>query len=131
MADAQFVSADIDKISIFESKSQEAITEFDAIKTKFGEINNTLLAKWIGDGANEYKIETDHILEKIGSIKDILDAINNGAVKDIKEYYLQLDEELGEFNKNPQSGEEEQPGGVTGAVAGAMSNLPYYATGMP
>lgn len=105
MTDAAFVSADIDKIAQFEEKSQEAITEFDAIKTKFNDINETLLGKWKGEGADAYKSETDHILEKIGGIKDILDGINNGVVKDIKENYLKLDEQLGEYNKNPQSAE--------------------------
>ena len=35
-------------------------------------------------------------MENIGGIKDILDSINNGVVKDTKDAYLQLDEELGE-----------------------------------
>ena len=103
MAEA-FVSADINKILQFEKKSAEAITEFNAIKDKFNSINSILLGKWKGEGADAYKYETDHILEKIGGIKDILDSINNGAVKDVKDNYLSLDEELGEFNKNPQSG---------------------------
>ena len=107
MADNAFISADIDKFVQFESKSQEAITEFDAIKKKFGEINETLLTKWEGEGAEAYENETDHILEKIGGIKDILDSINNSVVKDTKDAYLKLDEELGEFNKNPNSGEGE------------------------
>lgn len=106
MADGGFVSADIDKIAEFERKSQEAITEFNAIKTKFDDINAKLLGKWKGEGADAYKQETDHILENIGGIKDILDGINNGVVKDIKDSYLSLDEELAEFNKNPQSAEE-------------------------
>lgn len=98
---ANFISADIEKISQFEKKSQEAIAEFDNIKSKFEEINATLLRKWAGEGADSYKDETDHILEKIGSIKDILDGIN-GIVKDIKDNYLKLDQELGEFNRNPE-----------------------------
>ena len=106
MADDSFVSADIEKLAQFESKSQEVITEFDAIKTKFEEINTTLLGKWKGGGADAYKIETDHILENVGGIKDVLDAINNSVVKDIKDNYMMLDEELGEFNRNPQSAEE-------------------------
>lgn len=54
-------------------------------------------------GANAYRKETDHILENIGGIKDILDSINNSAVKDIRENYSKLDEDLAEFNKNPQA----------------------------
>lgn len=103
MAETAFVSADIDKIMQFEKESEEAITEFDAIKEKFDEINATLLEKWKGDGAVAYTKEVNHILENIGGIKDILDGINNGAVKDVKDNYLKLDDELGEFNKNPQS----------------------------
>lgn len=106
MANGAFVSADIDKIVQFEKKSEEAIKEFDAIKEKFHDINGTLLGKWKGDGAEAYEKETKHILENIGGIKDILDAINNGAVKDIKDSYLKLDDELAEFNKNPKSSEE-------------------------
>ena len=86
---------------------EEAIKEFDAIKEKFNDINTTLLKKWKGEGKDAYKKESDHIMENIGGIKDILDSINNGVVKDTKDAYLQLDEELGEFNKNPQTAEGE------------------------
>ncbi len=103
MADGNFVSADIEKLAKFESKSQEVIKEFDAIKTKFEKINTTLLKKWEGEGADEYKTETDHILEKIGGVKDVLDGINNGVVKDVKDSYTKLDEDLDTFNRNPQS----------------------------
>lgn len=102
MADGGFVSADIGKISKFESDSQEAIKEFDAIKKEFENINSTLLTKWKGMGADAYKQETDRIFEKIGGIKDVLDGINNGVVKDIKDSYLKLDSELNEFNKSQQ-----------------------------
>ena len=107
MADSAFVLADIDKVVQFEKKSDEAIKEFDAIKEKFNDINTTLLKKWKGEGKDAYKKESDHIMENIGGIKDILDSINNGVVKDTKDAYLQLDEELGEFNKNPQTAEGE------------------------
>lgn len=103
MADSGFVSADIGKIAKFMSESEEVIKEFDAIKEKFNSINSTLLSQWKGEGAEAYKKETDHILENIGGIKDVLDSINNGAVKSIKDEYTKLDNELAEFNKNPQS----------------------------
>lgn len=105
MADSAFVSADIGKIAKFMSESEEVMKEFDDIKEKFNSINATLLSQWKGEGAEAYKKETDHILENIGGIKDILDSINNGAVKSIKDEYTKLDNELAEFNKNPQSGE--------------------------
>lgn len=102
---SDFISADISKISKFEEDSADAITEFDDIKEKFNSINSTLLSKWKGQGADAYRTETDHILENIGGIKDILDSINNGVVKDIKDNYLKLDNELAEFNMNPESSE--------------------------
>lgn len=101
MADGAFVSADIGKISKFMAESAEAITEFDAIKEKFNSINSTLLGKWKGEGADAYKRETDHILENIGGIKDVLDGMNNEAVKSIKDEYTRIDNELGEYNRNP------------------------------
>ena len=86
----EFVSADIGKIAQFERKSQEAITEFNAIKAKFNDINSAVLNVWKGSGADAYKHETDHILEKIGGLKDVLDGINNGVVKDVKDNYIML-----------------------------------------
>lgn len=103
MAGGEFVSADITAIAKFMEDSAEVIKEFDSIKSEFNTINETLLKKWKGEGADAYKYETDHILENIGGIKDVLDAINNSAVKSIREEYSKLDEELGEFNKNPSS----------------------------
>jgi len=60
-----------------------------------------LLSKWKGEGADAYRQETDNILANIGGIRDVLDAINNGAVKAIKESYLKLDEELGNLTETP------------------------------
>jgi uncharacterized protein YukE len=106
MANGAFVSADIDKLADFEKRSKEAIIEFDSIIRKFNQINTDLRGKWKGEGSNAYKYETDHILENIGGIKDVLDAINNSAVKDTKDAYLNLDEQLGAFNRNPSQGDE-------------------------
>lgn len=102
MADGNNIRcADIEKLIQFESDSQEAITEFDRIKSKFKEINDNLLTKWQGAGADQYKKEVDHILEKIGSVAEVLNAINNYALKSTKDVYLQLDADLAAFNENP------------------------------
>lgn len=105
MADEAFVSADIEKFLRFQEESGEIIKEFNSIKTEFESINSTLLKKWKGEGAEAYKEETDHILEKIGGVEDVLKGINEGVMNDIKDSYLQLDEQLAEFNRNPQSEE--------------------------
>jgi len=105
MSGSAFVSADIEKLVRFESRSRNAIDEFSAIKKKFNDINKTLLDNWKGDGKEAYQQVSDHILENIGGIKDILDSINECVVKDTKDAYLNLDEELGDFNKNPKTEE--------------------------
>lgn len=105
MAETGFVSADIEKIIQFEKDSAEVIKEFNAIKTDFENINSTLLSSWEGQGADAYRNETNHILEKIGGVEDVLKAINEGVMKDIKDNYMSLDEQLGEFNRNPESSE--------------------------
>lgn len=102
---SNFVSADIGVVETFASKSQETIKEFSDIKKEFERINSTLLSIWKGRGASAYKRETDHILENIGGIKDILDSINDGVLNDIKENYNKLDADLGDFNRNPSSEE--------------------------
>ena len=107
MGKTNFVSADIEKLVQFEKKGDEAIRESNAIKDRFNEINETLLSKWKGEGRDAYKQEADHIMDNIGGIKDILDAINNEAIRDTRDIYLQLDEQLGEFNRNPQAASEE------------------------
>ncbi|MCR4861845.1 MAG: WXG100 family type VII secretion target [Ruminococcus sp.] len=106
MADSAFVSADISKIADFERDSADVIKEFAAIKAEFERINSVLLGTWKGSGADAYKYETDHILEKIGSVEDVLNAINEGAVKSIRTTYSDFDDEMGEFNTNPGEGEE-------------------------
>ena len=98
----KFVSADTTKIANFEKQSAEVITEFATIKNEFNRINKELLASWKGVGADAYSTETAHILEKIGSVEDVLKAINESAVKDIRDSYSQVDDELGEFNRNPK-----------------------------
>lgn len=105
MAEIDFISADIEKLIQFENDSAEAIIEFNAIKEAFNDINSTLLKKWQGEGADAYKEETDHILEKIGGIEEILKSINEGIIKDVKDSYVKLDEQLAEYNKNPEGSE--------------------------
>ena len=104
MADGNIRCADITKLEKFESDSKDAIAEFKRIKDEFKNINDTLLGKWKGAGADQYKNEVDNILEKIGSVEEVLNAINE-SVKGIKDTYNQIDEDLKQFNENPSSGE--------------------------
>ena len=111
MAEEQYKNirvADVGKLVQFEQDSKDAVEKFKEIKKRFNDINNALLSKWKGAGAVSYKNETDHILEKIGSLSDVLEAINEGVLKDTKEAYLKMDEELGKFNANPSQGEKNE-----------------------
>lgn len=107
MSDVSFISADTTKIAEFEEKSPEIIKEFEAIKQEFQRINSELLSVWKGVGAKAYKYETDSILEKVGSVEDVLNAINESVVKDVRSTYSSFDEEMGAFNMNPSSEEGE------------------------
>lgn len=95
-----FVSADIEKLMTIPSRSEEAIAEFDSIKDEFDRINQTLLSKWSGQGADAYEQEADHILENIGGISDVLNSITNGVLKDIIDAYNKLDEDLDASNRS-------------------------------
>ncbi len=104
---SEFVRADIGKLESFITESEEAITEFSNIRNEFDRINSTLLANWEGSGKSAYKQVSDHITEKVGGIKDILDTINDTVVKDIVEQYKSVDSELGEYNRHAGDPEEE------------------------
>lgn len=105
---AEFIKADIGKLESFIMESEEAIQEFSAIRDEFDRINRVLLAEWQGSGKQAYKETADHITEKIGGIKDILDTINDVVVKDLVAQYKALDSELAEYNRT--AGEPEEGG---------------------
>ncbi|MEE1304827.1 MAG: WXG100 family type VII secretion target [Agathobacter sp.] len=105
---SEFNSADIEKIATFINESDNIKTEFEEIIKEFKRINKDLLASWKGEGADAYKKETDHILEKIDSVDTVLDELTTGVITDIRDNYSELDRQLGEFNENPyEEGEEE------------------------
>ncbi len=103
-----FEVADIEKLEVFYDKSKEAITEFASIRQKFEDINKELLKNWQGLGSAAYKNESDHILENVGGIKDVLDTINEEIVKDIIETYKKVDKQLAENNRKAGEPEEEK-----------------------
>lgn len=104
--DNVFRSVDTTKIGAFIDKCPDIIKEFNEIKEKFDDINQTLIASWEGEGADEYKKEAESILSKIGNLGDVLNEITNGTIKDLREAYSNFDEELGKFNQNPSSKEQ-------------------------
>ena len=119
MAESKFVRADIGKLESFVSESAEAIREFGAIRNEFDRINKTLLSQWEGSGKNAYKEISDHITEKIGSIKDILDVINDKVIKDVIEQYHSIDKELAEYNRH--AGDPDEQGAAVSAVSNSTS----------
>lgn len=123
MADSGFVRADIGRLESFVSESEEAIREFNAIRDEFDRINKALLSEWEGSGKSAYKEIADHITEKIGSIKDVLDVINDKVLKDVINQYHSVDKELGENNRH--AGESKNQGTAatpTANVAAAAVN---------
>jgi uncharacterized protein YukE len=103
---SEFVSADIQKFMEFETQAQAAIEEFQSIKDTFDDINTELLRNWSGEGKDAYQQESSHIMENVGGIKEILDTICDSVIKDVKDAYNQLDEELMAFNETAGEGEQ-------------------------
>ena len=99
-----FIEADIGKLEGVTTKGQEIITEFNKIKSDFETINSTLLSNWKGYGADAYKYETDHIMENLVNVEEVINSINDSAINDIIDNYNKLDEELGDFNIDPSQG---------------------------
>lgn len=104
---SEFVRADLRKFETFLSESEEAIKEFSDIRDEFDRINDTLLDNWDGAGKAAYKKVADHITEKVGGIKDVLDTINNLVVKDIIDQYNTIDNDLAEYNRTAGDSESE------------------------
>lgn len=100
MSEYKFIKADIGKLESFVSESEEAIREFASIRNEFDRINRTLLNNWQGSGKESYQRVANHIAEKVGGIKEILDTINDKALKDIIDKYHSVDAELGEYNRH-------------------------------
>ncbi|WP_294486526.1 hypothetical protein [uncultured Ruminococcus sp.] len=97
--DAVFIKVDTAKLGEFIDKSDKMVEDFEKLKERFKSINETILKSWEGEGADEYKYETDHILEKIGDLKAVLDQINNSTVKDIRQQFCDADAKLAESNR--------------------------------
>lgn len=106
---AEFVRADIGKLESFVFDSEAAIKEFGDIRTTFEDINKTLLDNWDGVGRSSYKSVSDHILEKVGGIQDVLNTINDTIVKDLISQYNAIDKDLAEQNR--KAGEPEEGAG--------------------
>lgn len=123
-----FISADLTIVESFIQQSSEMVTRFNNLKDRYETINETLLGKWEGHGADAYKYETDHILENIGGIGDILKSINEDVLNSILSSYSQIDEELGEFNQNPPTEAESSPGSIVKAGVGAAASVAAAAS---
>lgn len=105
---SDFVKADIGKLENFLTGSEEVIKEFADIRAEFERINSTLLANWDGMGSASYKSVSDHILEKVGGVQEVLNTINDTIVRDLVNQYNAIDKDLGESNRKagePEEGE--------------------------
>lgn len=98
--DSKFVKADVAALEQFVQDSEDAITEFDYIKRKFREINDTLLSHWDGAGKAEYQKVADHIMDNITGIDEVLKNISEDMLTDIIDVYNSLDRDLADYNRH-------------------------------
>ena len=109
--DNVFKVVDIVALASFIKKSGELADKFEELKKEFNRINGELVGKgddspWKGEGADEYKYETDHILEKIGDLKSTIEALNRDTLANIKQSFSDKDDEIGEQNRKLANDEE-------------------------
>ncbi|EXM40000.1 hypothetical protein RASY3_10050 [Ruminococcus albus SY3] len=105
--DAVFKVVDTTEISKLQTKAQQLVQDFEDLKTEFNRINGALLDTWEGEGADEYKYETDHILEKIGDMNSAVDALNTDGISNVRQSISDMDAELGEQIRKMANDEEE------------------------
>ncbi|WP_295153718.1 hypothetical protein [uncultured Ruminococcus sp.] len=104
--DSVFIKVDTAKITAFLTKAPTLVEEFENIKKDFEKINSDILGEWQGEGADEYKYETDHILEKIGDLAATIKEITEGTLTSVRDEFVKQDTEIGNYNRKMANDEE-------------------------
>lgn len=80
------------------------LKDYDAINKDFDDAVNALLKNWKGRGADAFKKDAQTVRTNIVGLNDILKTMCD-MLEDCKDIFAECDSALGEFNRNPQSGE--------------------------
>ncbi len=86
------------------SRKADLINSYDALNTEYDRIVTELLNNWKGKGADAFKKDAQTVKTNIVGIYDIL-KIMCDTLTDCRSVFAECDTALGEYNRNPESGE--------------------------
>lgn len=99
-----YVVLDTKAFDTFIEQSGDFVQRYNAINTTYDDIVKALLENWVGEGAAAFKKDARMVKANITGIYDIL-KIMCDTLTDCRQVFGECDKSLGDFNRNPDSGE--------------------------
>ena len=88
----------------FITESPNLVQRYDTLNTTYDDIVKILLNDWVGEGAEAFRIDAKKVKANITGIYDIL-KIMCDTLTDCRQIFEECDKSLGDYNRNPSSGE--------------------------
>lgn len=104
MSDNGYVLLDTKAFDEAIDRKQDLINSYNSLNQEYDRIVNNLLSNWKGRGAAAFQKDALTVKKNIVGIYDILKTMCD-TLTDCKEIFAECDHALGEFNRNPDSGE--------------------------
>lgn len=104
MEDNGYVVLDTKAFDAAIAKKADLINSYNALNTEYDRIVSALLSNWKGKGAAAFKKDAQTVKTNIVGIYDIL-KIMCDTLTDCRSVFAECDSALGEYNRNPETGE--------------------------
>jgi len=104
MEDNGYVVLDTKAFDAAIAKKADLINSYNALNTEYDRIVTALLNNWKGKGATAFKKDAQTVKTNIVGIYDIL-KIMCDTLTDCRSVFAECDSALGEYNRNPETGE--------------------------
>lgn len=104
MEDNGYVVLDTKAFDAAIAKKADLINSYNALNTEYDRIVTALLNNWKGKGATAFKKDAQTVKTNIVGIYDIL-KIMCDTLTDCRSIFAECDSALGEYNRNPETGE--------------------------
>lgn len=104
MEDNGYVVLDTKAFDAAIAKKADLINSYNALNTEYDRIVAALLNNWKGKGATAFKKDAQTVKTNIVGIYDIL-KIMCDTLTDCRSVFAECDSALGEYNRNPETGE--------------------------
>ena len=99
-----YVVLDTKAFDLAIAKKADLINSYNALNTEYDRIVTALLSNWKGKGAVAFKKDALTVKTNIVGIYDIL-KIMFDTLTDCRTVFAECDSALGEYNRNPETGE--------------------------